>query len=148
MSDQKIALGSDHAGYVLKQQIRDYLVKEGYEPVDYGTDSEDSTDYPDHIHPLAGDIDRGTLHRGIILCGSGNGVSMTANKYQGVRAALCWTPVIARLARAHNDANILALPARHISKEDALEAVRQFLNTPFEGGRHQKRVLKIQCPDR
>lgn len=139
----KIAIGGDHAGFALKERIRAYLSAAGHEVTDYGPGSASSVDYPDHIHPLAAGITSGKHDCGIIMCGSGNGVSMTANKYPGIRAALSWKPEIARLGRAHNNANVLALPARHISEEDALEAVQVFLHTAFEGGRHQGRVEKI-----
>ena len=139
-----IVIASDHAGYSLKEIIKAHLSEKGYEFTDYGTDSENSTDYPDHIHPLASDVDAGKFSTGIIMCGSGNGVSMTANKYQGVRAALCWTPIIARLAKAHNNANILALPARFVDEKTAIEIVDAYLNSSFEGGRHQVRVEKIR----
>jgi len=138
-----VAIGSDHAGYALKEKIKEFLSEKGYAFQDFGTHSEDSTDYPDHIHPLAAAIDKGEYKYGIIMCGSGNGVSITANKYPGVRAALCWNQEIAYLARAHNDANVLALPARYISPEEALEAVDVFFMTAFEGGRHADRVHKI-----
>ncbi|MDP4282171.1 MAG: ribose 5-phosphate isomerase B [Bacteroidota bacterium] len=138
-----IAIGSDHAG----SQLKEYLLKElkikGYNLKNFGTDSEESVDYPDIIHPLASAVDKGEISRGIIMCGTGNGVSMVANKYPNVRAALCWNEDITRLARQHNDANILALPARFISKELALSLVEIFLSTPFEGGRHERRIQKI-----
>ena len=138
-----IALASDHAGFFLKEIIRKFLEKNGFIVEDYGTYSDARTDYPDHVHPLAAALELGQHQTGIVICGSGNGVSMTANKHRGVRAALCWKPEIARLARAHNDANVLALPARFIDEETALEALTLFLNTPFEGGRHVQRVNKI-----
>jgi len=136
-------MGSDHAGFPLKEKIKDYLLKKGYSVNDYGTHSEEKTDYPDYIHPLSARVSAGEHPVGIIMCGSGNGASMTANKYPGVRSALCWSAVITRLARQHNDANILALPGRFIEEELALELVDIFLNTPFEGGRHLKRIQKI-----
>ncbi len=138
-----IALASDHAGFFLKEIIKKFLEKNDFIIEDYGTHSDDSTDYADHVHPLSAAIEMGQHQTGIIICGSGNGVSMTANKHRGIRAALCWKPEIARLARAHNDANVLAFPARFIDEETALEAVTLFLNTPFEGGRHVRRVNKI-----
>ena len=113
--------------------------------IDAGPDSEASTDYPDHVHPVADAVEKGDAYLGIILCGSGNGVAMTANKHQGIRAALCWNNEIASLARQHNDANILAIPARFVPEAVALSMVQTFLETPFEGGRHQKRVDKIKC---
>ncbi len=140
---EKIAIGADHAGYALKEKIKRHFSERGYVFRDFGTHTDKSTDYPDHIHPLARAVDEGEHAVGVILCGSGNGASITANKHRGVRAALCWEPEIARLARAHNDANIIALPARFIEDGPALEAVELFLRTPFEGGRHQERVRKI-----
>ncbi len=139
-----IALASDHAGFRLKGLIKELLEKNGIELEDYGTNSEESVDYPDFVHPLSHAVESGVHTFGIIMCGSGNGVSMTANKYAGIRAALCWQPEIARLARAHNNANVLAFPARYIDEESAIEAVLLFLNTDFEGGRHVERVNKIQ----
>jgi ribose 5-phosphate isomerase B len=145
MVDKKkiFAIGSDHAGYELKEFIKAKMVEAGYELTDYGTFSEDSVDYPDSIHPLAKDINDGKFEQGIIMCGSGNGVSMTANKYQNVRAALSWIPEIAALGKQHNNANILALPARFVGKEIAWEIVKAYLQAEFEGGRHQRRVEKI-----
>ncbi len=141
--DKKIAIGSDHAGFCLKEKLKSFLAKEGYEIQDFGTDSEESVDYPDYIHPLAKTIEEGKLETGIILCGSGNGVAMVANKYRHVRAAVCWNEEISKLARQHNNANILALPARFLKEEDAVKIVHAFLTTPFEGGRHERRVNKI-----
>ncbi len=139
-----IAIGCDHAGYGLKLAIIDVLEGKGYQVNDYGTDSEDSTDYPDYAHPVALDVvDNERL--GILICGSGNGINMTANKHEDVRSALCWEPEIAELARLHNNANVLALPARFISQEKALAIVDVFLGTEFEGGRHERRVNKINC---
>ena len=143
--NNKIAIGSDHAGYAYKTSIVAWLKDRGYEVFDAGTDSEASTDYPDHIHPVANAVEDHEVKAGIILCGSGNGAAMTANKHQGIRAALCWNTELAALARQHNDANILAIPGRFVSEELALEMVEIFLNTPFEGGRHQRRVDKISC---
>lgn len=140
----KIAIGSDHAGYVMKTMVVDHLQSRGYEPVDFGTDSEDSVDYPDFAHLVSSAVEGGDFEKGIVICGSGNGVSMSANKHQGIRAALCWIPEIARLARAHNDANILALPARFIDSAIAFEIVDIFFSTVFEGGRHCTRVEKIR----
>ncbi len=138
-----IAIASDHAGFILKEILKKLLEGSQYSVIDYGTHSGSRTDYPDYIHPLAKDIESGKYNIGVIICGSGNGVSMTANKYQGVRAALCWSSEIARLARAHNDANILALPARFVDEVAASEILQTFLNTGFEGGRHADRVKKI-----
>ncbi|MCS6990541.1 MAG: ribose 5-phosphate isomerase B [Chitinophagales bacterium] len=143
MERKKIAIGSDHAGYVLKQQIKAWLEQQGHEVRDFGTYSEQATDYPDVVHPLCQAMERGDLAAGILLCGSGNGVAMTANKYAHIRAALCWSEEVARLARSHNDANVLCLPARFITSQAALSMVEKFLATPFEGGRHQRRVEKI-----
>ncbi len=137
----KIAIGSDHAGYELKEYLKKTL--EGIEFVDVGTKSEESCDYPDYAHPVAEKVERKSVEFGILICGSGNGISMAANKHKGVRAALSWKKEIAELARQHNDANIVSLPARYISQEEALEIVKIFLSTPFEGGRHQRRVEKI-----
>ena len=141
----KIAIGNDHAGTEYKFAVLEFLKERGIEIVNHGTDSESSVDYPDFIHPVANDVENGTVDFGIIICGSGNGASMTANKHQKVRSALCWTKEITALARQHNDANILSLPARFISKPQALEMVKTFLDSPFEGGRHQNRVNKIAC---
>ena len=138
-----VPIASDHAGYELKEFLKTTLEKEGFQFQDYGTFSAESMDYPDVIHPLASDINEGKFPLGIIICGSGNGVSMVANKYPHVRAALCWLPELAVLARQHNNANIIALPARFIEKETALETVIKFFNTDFEGGRHDRRVEKI-----
>jgi ribose 5-phosphate isomerase B len=138
-----IAIGSDHAGYCVKESLKKKLSEWGFGIADFGSASQQSVDYPDMIHPLAKAVDEGTYRRAIILCGSGNGVAMVANKYANVRAALCWRPEIVTLARQHNDANILALPARFITDGEAEEYARLFLNTAFEGGRHQRRVEKI-----
>ncbi len=140
-----IGIASDHAGFELKEKIKEYLEKENFRVVDFGTRSTESMDYPDVAHPLAYAVERGEVFPGIAICGSGNGISMTVNKHSGVRAALCWTPELSKLAREHNDANVLSLPARFISSDIALEIVRIFLETPFEGGRHQNRVNKIAC---
>ena len=141
----KIAIGNDHAGTFYKNTIVEYLKSENIEVINYGTNSEDSVDYPDFVHPVAADVEANSVNLGIIICGSGNGASMTANKHQGVRSALCWTKEITKLAREHNDANILSIPARFTSVQQALEMVKVFLNTEFEGGRHQTRVDKIAC---
>ncbi|MBK8831791.1 MAG: ribose 5-phosphate isomerase B [Saprospiraceae bacterium] len=143
--NKTIAIGSDHAGYVYKAAIAHWLSRNGYDIIDAGPDSEASTDYPDHVHPVADAVEKGDAYLGIILCGSGNGAAMTANKHQGIRAALCWNNELASLARQHNDANILAIPARYVPEAVALSMVQTFLETPFEGGRHQKRVDKIKC---
>lgn len=138
-----IPIACDHAGFELKELVKEYLSNKGYEVKDYGTNSSDSVDYPDIVHPLGRDINNGVYERGIVICGSGNGVQMTVNKYSNVRCALCWTPEIAELARQHNNANILAMPARFITTEVALNIVDKYLNTEFEGGRHVRRVEKI-----
>lgn len=138
-----LAIGCDHAGYELKEYLREKLLSLGYEVKDFGTYSHDSVDYPDIIHPLAEAIDQCLYETGIIICGTGAGASMVANKYRGVRAALCWMPEIAELARKHNDANVLALPGRFIHPDAAWEVVSVFLSTSFEGGRHERRVKKI-----
>ena len=138
-----IAIGCDHAGFPLKAAILKKLQYAGYGVVDYGTHSADSVDYPDFAHRVALDVQNYQATRGIVLCGSGNGVAMTANKYPRVRAALCWTAEIAQLARAHNDANVLALPVRFLTEAQALEILDAFLLTDFEGGRHQNRIDKM-----
>lgn len=138
-----IPIGCDHAGYQLKQEIIRHLTSKGFEIKDFGCYSEDSIDYPDFAHPVAEMVEQNDGMLGILLCGSGNGINMTANKHQGIRSALCWQPEIAKLAREHNNANIITLPARFISVENALEMVDLFLSTDFEGGRHQKRIDKI-----
>jgi ribose 5-phosphate isomerase B len=138
-----IAIGCDHAGFELKEKIKTYLTSKGFSVTDYGTNSTVSVDYPDIIHPLAHDINCHKLILGIIICGSGNGVAMTANKYPEVRAALCWNAEIAELARKHNDANIISLPARYLQFDEAISILNSFIDTEFEGGRHLTRVEKI-----
>jgi ribose 5-phosphate isomerase B len=138
-----VGLCSDHAGYELKSIIEGYLTARSLQYVDFGTDSAESCDYPDFAHPCAEAVESGKVYPAIGICGSGNGIGITLNKHQGVRAALCWTVELARLARQHNDANVLVLPARFIAPEVALEIVDAFLDTPFEGGRHQRRIDKI-----
>jgi ribose 5-phosphate isomerase B len=138
-----IAIASDHAGFDLKQHIKKYLESEGHKLTDFGAPSNASSDYPDFAHPLAQAIESKKFDFGISMCGSGNGINMAANKHQGIRSALCWEVEIAALARAHNNANICALPARFISTEKAEQIVQTFLSTPFEGGRHQRRIDKI-----
>ncbi|MEX1002317.1 MAG: ribose 5-phosphate isomerase B [Crocinitomicaceae bacterium] len=142
---KKIPIGCDHAGYELKCTVIEHLKKEGFEVEDMGTYSEESTDYPEYGHLVAEAVVKEKDKIGIVICGSGNGINMAANKHQGVRSALCWKKEIAELARQHNNANVLALPARFISKELALEIVDVFLQTDFEGGRHERRVNKISC---
>lgn len=139
----KLGIGCDHAGFEYKEAIKTYLAAKGYEVQDYGTHGNASVDYPDYVHPLANDIESNHIDLGILICGSANGVCITANKHKGVRAALCWQNDIASLARQHNNANVLCLPARFIALEYAKTIVDTFLNTPFEGGRHQTRVDKI-----
>jgi ribose 5-phosphate isomerase B len=141
----KISIGNDHAGSEYKRAIVEMLIAKGHEVTNYGTDSAASVDYPDFGHPVAADVSEAKADFGIVICGSGNGISMTVNKYAKVRAALCWMKEIAALARQHNDANIISIPARFISIAQAVEMVETFLNTEFEGGRHQNRVDKISC---
>lgn len=140
---KKIAIGSDHAGFEKKSLIINHLKGLGYEVKDFGTFSEESTDYPDYAHPVASSIENGTYDLGVLFCGSANGVSMTANKHQHVRVALSWIPEIAQLGVEHNDANIVSIPARYVSDEEAIAIVDAFLNAEFEGGRHARRVDKI-----
>ena len=139
----KISIGNDHAGTDYKFAIVKHLEAKGYVVNNYGTDAEDSVDYPDFVHPVALDVTNKTVDFGIIICGSGNGANMTANKHQDVRSALCWTKEIVVLAREHNDANILSIPARYTAMQQAIDMVDAFLETKFEGGRHQNRVNKI-----
>ncbi|WP_378186079.1 ribose 5-phosphate isomerase B [Aquimarina sp. W85] len=142
----KIAIGNDHAGTDYKFSVKEVLESEGIEVMNYGTDSSSSVDYPDFVHPVAKAVNSGDVDFGILICGSGNGVAMTANKYENVRAGLCWIKEITILSRQHNDANILCIPARYTSEAQVLEMVKAFLQTKFEGGRHQNRVAKIsQC---
>lgn len=138
-----IALASDHAGFELKTIVEGYLEARGVAYKDFGTDSAESCDYPDFAHPAALAVESGECSMGIAMCGTGNGIAMTLNKHQGIRAALCWNKEIAALARQHNDANVLVMPARFIDAVTALAIVDTFLDTPFEGGRHQRRIDKI-----
>ena len=141
----KISIGSDHAGFELKESVKEYLsTKSGIEVNDKGCYSEERCDYPDFGHSVAKDVTDGNCDFGILICGSGNGINMTANKWSGIRSALCWNSEIANMARLHNDANILTMPGRYISKEEALKCVDEFLQTGFEGGRHQSRIEKIK----
>jgi len=140
-----IGIAADHAGYEMKEILKRELAAVGYEVRDFGTHSTESMDYPDVAHPLASAVESGEVSFGVAICGSGNGISMTVNKHAGIRAALCWTPELASLARAHNNANILSLPARFISIETAKEILSTFLKSEFEGGRHLRRVNKISC---
>jgi ribose 5-phosphate isomerase B len=144
MNRLTIAIGCDHAGFVLKKPVIDFLEKEDFNILDMGTYSESSVDYPDFAHPVANAVEEHKADFGVLICGSGNGVAIAANKHQNVRAALCWTSEIATLARRHNDANIIALPARFVSISDGVEMVKTFLSTAFEGGRHATRVNKIK----
>ena len=141
----KIAIGNDHAGPDYKHAIVEYLKNEGHDILNFGTDTSDSVDYPDFGHQVAEAVQKGEVDYGIVICGSGNGIAMSVNKHQKVRAALCWMKEIAELARQHNDANVISIPARYTSQNQALEMVKIFLNTDFEGGRHQRRVDKIAC---
>lgn len=141
----KISIGCDHAGFEYKQAVIDLLKSKDIEVKDFGTYSDASVDYADFVHPAAEMVENGDATFGILLCGSGNGVSMTANKHQGIRAALCWNEDLAALARQHNDANMLSIPVRFVSEALALKMVEAFLNAAFEGGRHQRRVEKMTC---
>ena len=141
----KVAIGGDHAGFQYKTRLISFLETLGHEVADFGPGTDDSVDYPDHVHPLASSIAERTNELGILICGSGNGVAITANKHEDVRAALCWTSELAALARQHNNANIICIPARFIAYEYAESLVDIFLSTDFEGGRHQRRVDKINC---
>lgn len=138
-----IGLANDHAGYALKEYVKEYLTERGEQFKDYGTYSEDSCDYPDYAHALAEGMTAGECERGIAICGSGEGISMTLNKHQHIRAALVWMPEIAHLTRQHNDANVLVMPGRFITREEARAIMDEFFNTPFEGGRHVRRIEKI-----
>jgi len=141
----KISIGNDHAGPDYKAAIVKYLKEKGHEVINHGTDTTESVDYPDFGHPVAEDVTSGRAELGIVICGSGNGIAMTVNKHAGIRAALCWTKEIATLARQHNDANIISIPARFTAVHQAVDMVDAFLNTAFEGGRHAARVNKIPC---
>jgi ribose 5-phosphate isomerase B len=143
MNIKVIGLACDHAAYELKEYLKTVLDSKGIEYKDFGCFSSESVDYPDFAHPLAEAVESGECYPGIAMCGTGNGISMTLNKHQGIRAALCWNEEIARLARQHNDANILSMPARFISKEEAVKIMEAFLSSDFEGGRHERRIKKI-----
>mgnify|MGYP001564787210 CR=1 FL=1 len=143
---ERIPIGADHAGFELKERLKAELKKLGYEPVDVGTDSKESTDYPDYAKPVAEQVSTGQAKRGILTCGTGLGMSYTANRFPGVRAAVAWKPEVAELARHHNDANVLVLPARFVSEEEGVEILRRWLEAPFDGGRHQRRIAKIERP--
>ena len=142
---KKIAIGGDHAGFEYKGKLAIRLLELGYEVKDFGPYVADSVDYPDFVHPLASALELGAFDFGIVICGSGNGVAITANKHQGIRAALCWNEELAALSRQHNNANVLAIPARFITYELAENMIEIFLSTQFEGGRHQNRINKIAC---
>jgi ribose 5-phosphate isomerase B len=145
MLAKTIAIGCDHAGFPYKDSVVRLMKDNGIAVLDFGTNSNDSVDYPDFVHPVTEAVEGGKADFGVVLCGSGNGVAMTANKHQGIRAALCWKREVAELARQHNDANVIAIPVRFVSRRLALEMVKIFINTPFEGGRHRRRVNKIAC---
>ncbi len=145
---EKILIASDHAGFELKEKLESALKKLGFDVDDLGTDSADSTDYADYAHPLARRVSIGEAKRGVLMCGTGLGMSYTANRYPGVRAAVAWSAEIAKLARGHNDANVLVLPARFLDEEQAVEILKIWLDTPFEGGRHARRVEKIEKNDK
>jgi ribose 5-phosphate isomerase B len=144
---EQILIASDHAGFALKQELGVALGALGYAITDLGTTTADSTDYADYAHPLAKRVSTGEAKRGVLLCGTGLGMSYTANRYPHVRAAVAWTPEVAKLSREHNDANVLVLPARFLSTEQGVEILKTWLNTPFEGGRHARRVDKIELPE-
>jgi ribose 5-phosphate isomerase B len=143
VKNKKIVIAADHAGYYLKEKLKTFLKNENIEVNDLGTDSPDNVDYPDFGHPLAKLVAEGEADMGITICGTGNGMNMTVNKHPGIRGALCWNEEMSRLARAHNDANICALPGRFINESEAYLIVRTFINTPFDGGRHLRRIEKI-----
>lgn len=146
LNETTIAICSDHAGYELKQKVIGYLQEKAIKSIrDFGAYSPESSDYPDYAHPMASAVETGGFDFGISICGSGNGISMTVNKHAGIRAALCWTSEIARLARLHNNANVLSLPARFIDERQAFDMIDVFFSTDFEGGRHQNRINKIPC---
>jgi ribose 5-phosphate isomerase B len=143
METIKLAIAADHAGFLLKEEIIQYLISQGVKVKDFGTYSPEAVDYADYAHPLAEAVEKMEYPIGITICGSGNGINMTVNKHQGIRSAICWNEEIARLARFHNDANICALPARFITREEAYRIIDVFLSTGFEGGRHKQRINKI-----
>ena len=141
---ETIPIGSDHAGFQLKERLKEELRRLGYAVEDVGTDSASSVDYPDYAHPVAERVERGAAQRGVLLCGTGLGMSYAANRHAGVRAALAWSPEVARLSREHNDANVLVLPARFLSEDEGVAILKTWLETPYEGGRHDRRVEKIE----
>ncbi|MCF0178089.1 MAG: ribose 5-phosphate isomerase B [Bacteroidales bacterium] len=140
-----VGMAADHAGFALKESLKKVLEAKGFSVVDFGTNSEESMDYPDVAHPLAAALENGEVAFGVAMCGTGNGISMTLNKHQGIRAALCWSPEIASLAKEHNNANILVLPARFVTTEEGIAILHSYLETEFAGGRHQRRIDKIPC---
>ena len=142
---QKIAIGSDHAGFEMKEHLKQWLTQNGFMVIDFGTFSSESADYPDFAHAVANAVEKKETDIGLLTCGSANGVAITANKHQGIRAAICWKEELAATAREHNDANVLCLPARHITNDLAEKITDRFLNSSFEGGRHARRVSKISC---
>ncbi|MEW5918032.1 MAG: ribose 5-phosphate isomerase B [Gemmatimonadota bacterium] len=144
---EKIPIAADHAGYDMKQILSEHLKRRGFEVQDLGTNSHASTDYPDYAHPVAQEVSSGEVRRGVLLCGSGQGMAMAANRYPHVRAALAWNPEVAALSRAHNDANVLVIPSRCVSDDEARAMLDAWLDTPFEHGRHEPRVAKIDRPD-
>mgnify|MGYP002336372907 CR=1 FL=1 len=141
----KVAIGADHAGFEYKENLKKWLQAKGYEVKDFGTTSPESADYPDFAHPVADAVENKQVPLGILICGSANGVAMTANKHKGIRAAICWNEELATMARQHNNANIVCLPARYISYDVAEKITARFLQQEFEGGRHERRVSKINC---
>lgn len=141
---EQIPIGADHAGFQLKERLKAELLKLGYEALDLGTRSADSVDYPDFAHPVASRVERGEAKRGILLCGTGIGMSIAANRHPGVRAGVIWDPEIAKLSRQHNDSNVLVLPARFVSEDEGVAILHAWLDTPFEGGRHERRVNKME----
>lgn len=141
---ERIPIASDHAGFEMKERLEQVLRELGYDVDDLGTHSPASTDYPDYAHPLAEQVERGEVKRGVLLCGTANGMAVAANRHRGVRAAIAWTPEIARLSREHNDSNVLVIPARFVSEEDGIAMLKTWLETPFAGGRHAPRVQKIE----
>jgi len=142
---EKIAIGADHAGFEYKELLKKWLEKNGYPLKDFGTYNTESVDYPDFAHPVAEAVEKNEFQLGLLLCGSANGVAITANKHQGIRAALCWNEEVAELTRHHNNANVLCIPARFVSYEQAEKILDRFLHSSFEGGRHERRVSKISC---
>ena len=145
MKNKKIAIGSDHAGFELKEKVVNWLESRKANFKDFGTFTAESVDYPDFAHAVAGEVEKGNYDLGILICGTGIGVNMTANKHQGIRSALCWNKDVVKLAKSHNDANVICLPGRLITIEEAIEILDIFFNTEFEGGRHKRRIDKISC---